>query len=200
LTVDERVIEARFFLGKLTDTGPSSEDSVHYLSAFLSASRSIMNQLLHDYSEKHGLEFTDTDPLNSRTFRNRAHSKGARDALVFIDAFDRAIGRLESNKYYEVLALRRNINVRHGAHPLVHNLTVMTQERINDTDTLTVKTERDAPIAVGPNVFHPVAAEPETGSPKNLSFEDFPGDSVRRICALYLSAIVDEVATLRAER
>jgi hypothetical protein len=200
LTVDERVTEARFFLGKVSSVGPTDEDSVHYLSAFLSASRSIMGQLLRDNARKYGLGFGDDDPLDSRSFRDRAKSEGVQGALAFIDAYDQSISRLEKNGYYEVLGLRRNINVSHGAHPLLHNLSIMAQERIDETDTLTVRVERDTPIAVGPNPFRPVAAEPVTGSPSDFSFEDFPGERVPHVCEVYLSAILDEVAALRAGR
>lgn len=198
LTVDDKVTEASFFLGKLTGTGPTDEESVRYLSAFLSASRSIMDQILRENAGKYGFGFSDDEPLDSRSFRNRAQSNGVQAAVAFIDAYDHSVSRLEKNGYYAVLALRRNINVNYGARPLVHNLSILTQERIYETGSLTVRVEKDPPIAIGPNVFHPVAPEPETGSPKGFTFEDFPSESVQHVCQVYLSAILDEVARLRA--
>ena len=200
MTADDRVTEARFFLNKLASTDPTNEDSVHYLSAFLSASRSIMDQLLRDSAMRYGLGFGDDDSLGARSLRSRAQSKGAQDALRFADSYDQSIERLKNNGYYKVLALRRHINVSHGTHPLVHNLSIVTPERIDETDTLTVRVGRDPPIAIGPNFLHPVAPEPETGSPKDFSFEDFPGESVQHVCDVYLKAILDEVAILQSGR
>jgi hypothetical protein len=197
LTVDDKMTESKFFLDKLTSTDPADEDSVHYLSAFLSASRSIMSQLLRDSAKKYGLGVGDDQPLDSSSLRDRAQSKGVKDAVAFIDAYDQSVARLEENGYYEVLALRRNINVNHGAHPLIHNLSIMTQETIDDSDTLTVRDERDPAIAMSPGFFHRPTPEPETGSSDDFSFEDFPDESVPHVCAVYLAAIQDEVAKLR---
>jgi len=196
LTVDGKVTEARFFLGKLTKTGPINEDSVHYLSAFLSASRSIMNQLLRDYARKYGLGFGEDEALDSRGFRARAQDKGDPTSLGFIDAYDRSIETLEKNEYYRVLALRRNINVKHGFHALVHNLNIMTQEAIDESESLRVRVEKDPPITIGPNAFHPVGPEPVAGSPRDFSFEDFPGEPVPHVCEVYLNAILDQIAKL----
>ena len=198
MTVDDKVTEAQFFLRKLDSIGPTDEDSVHYLSAFLSSSRSIMNQLLRDSAKKFQLEFADVALVDGRSFRERALAERKADALRFADSFDDSMERLGRNGYYQVLALRREINVSHGTHALVHNLSIMTQERIDETDSLRVRVERDPPIAIGPNAFHPVTPEPVKGTSRDFQFQDFPGESVRHVCSVYLKAILDEVAALRA--
>jgi hypothetical protein len=200
LRVDDKVTEAQFFLRKLESISPTDEDSVHYLSAFLSSSRSIMRQLLCDSAKEFQLGFSDDALVDGRSFRARALADGNADALRFADSFDESMERLGRNGFYQVLALRREINVRHGTHALVHNLSIMTQERIDETDSLRVRIERDPPIAIGPNVFHPVTPEPEKGTSNDFQFEDFPGEPVRHVCSVYLKAILDEVATLRAEQ
>ena len=199
MTVDDKVIEARFFLGKLTSVGPTDEDSIHYLSAFLSSSRSIMNQLLRDYARRYELGFGDDEPLDGRRFRDRAQTEGREQALLFVGAYERSIQRLRDNRYYEVLALRRHINVTHGTHALVHNLTLMTQDRVDETESLSVRMGRDPQISMGPNAFRPVAPELETGARRNFNFEDFPGEPVPHICSVYLKSIVDEVTDLRSK-
>ena len=200
MTVDGKATEARFFLDKLASCSPTDEDSVHYLSVFLSASRSIMNQLLRECSKRYALGVGDDDSLDSRSFRSRAEGMGIEGALSFMNAYDQSIQRLENNEYYEVLALRKNINVIHGLHPLLHSLSIMTQETIDGADTLTVKHRRDPPIGMSPAIPHRVLPELETGTPRGFSFEDFPGESVSHVCEVYLRAILDEVAALRAVR
>ena len=200
MTVDGKATEAQFFLDKLTICDPTDKDSIHYLSAFLSASRSIMNQLLREYATRYDIGVGYDASLDARSFRSRAQSMRIQGALSFIDAYDRSIEKLKSNGYYEVLALRRNINVSHGLNPLPLSLSIMTQEPIDGADTLTVRHRQDPPVAMSPGIPHRVLPEPETGASKGFSFEEFPGESVPHVCRIYLRAILDEVEELRAVR
>ncbi len=200
MTVDGKATEAQFFLDKLTSCDPTDKDSIHYLSAFLSASRSIMNQVLHESAKRYEMGVGDDDSLDAKSFRNRAQSTGIQDALRFIDAYDQSIERLKSNEYYEVLELRRNINVNQGLNPMLLSLSIMTQEPIDGVDTLTVRHRRDPTIAMSPGIPHRVLPELETGASKGFSFEEFPDVSVSHVCKIYLRAIIDEVGALRAFR
>jgi hypothetical protein len=200
LTVDGKATEARFFLDKLASCDPTDNDSVHYLSAFLSASRSIMNQLLREYAKSYDMGVGDDDALDAKSFRSRAQSMEIQGALRFIDAYDQSIEKLKRNEYYNVLALRRNINVNHGLDPTLLSLSIMTQETIDGADTLTVRHRREPPIAVSPVIPHRVLPELETRASKGFWFEGFPDESVARVCEVYLRAILDEVGALRAVR
>jgi hypothetical protein len=73
MTVNDKIKEAEYFLGKIKSS-PFNDELNYLVSAFLSAARSIPDYLLEDYNIKFGLNIPLTDILYIRTFEKEAKS------------------------------------------------------------------------------------------------------------------------------
>jgi len=97
MTARDKLWEAEFFLNKLHAPFKNAKPG-HlvlliknaekgwnaYLSAFLSAMRSILDHLLEDYNIKHSLDIPLTEKLYPRTFKRRAKELKDEAALNFL--------------------------------------------------------------------------------------------------------------------
>jgi hypothetical protein len=74
MIVDQKIVEADYFLDKITNA-TTREDFIPNLSAFLSSARSIVDYLLEDYNVKFGLQISLNDKLYPSTFKEMAKKK-----------------------------------------------------------------------------------------------------------------------------
>lgn len=79
--------EARYFLEKLIETQDDPKLSYYYLSAFLSAWRSVLDVMLCDFVEHYPLRLTDKSELKitDRDFWVAANALNSAEALRFIE-------------------------------------------------------------------------------------------------------------------
>ena len=78
-----KILEADFFLEKLQQT-PDDPDFTFYLSAFLSAWRSVLDIMLYDFAEHFSLGITRDDKINEQNFIFVAKTFGNHSAVEFI--------------------------------------------------------------------------------------------------------------------
>ena len=74
MAVDEKIIEAGYFLDKIK-TASESTNFKPNLSAFLCLMRSIPDYLLEDYNVKYGLKIPLDKPLNIDIFEQVANQR-----------------------------------------------------------------------------------------------------------------------------
>lgn len=83
MTAQEKIKEAHFFLRKLRENSDKIPDAYYYYSAFLSATLSILDHLMHDYAQK--FNFTIPDDIRNlrKEFEKEAKNTNNHDALKF---------------------------------------------------------------------------------------------------------------------
>lgn len=116
-----KLAETHYFLEGLRS---EQEPAVFYfkLSAFLSASHSVMDILLYDFAEKHGLGLTRDDWLDTKTFELIAKSHNIKEELEFSNWRREKLNQLSDNPIWNM----RRFNAHRG-YPKVSQETVIEE-------------------------------------------------------------------------
>lgn len=134
MAVDEKIIEAGYFLDKIK-TASEKKDFKPNLSAFLCSTRSIPDYLLEDYNIKYGLKIPLDKPLNIDIFEHVANQRNNPNALAFIKGYNYNFKKLKRDKISKLLLTKRNIKVHRTDVPLQKNVNVSIVENVDKQST-----------------------------------------------------------------
>jgi len=112
MTAQEKIKEAHFFLRKLRENSDKIPDAYYYYSAFLSATLSILDHLMHDYAQK--FNFTIPDDIRNlrKEFEKEAKNTNNHDALKFHEWWKSKKEYLtEKNEYGKIFSKKRHYNI-----------------------------------------------------------------------------------------
>ena len=100
----KKLEEARFFLEKLLESvsGVDEKVSFYYLSAFLSAWRSVLDVMLYDFAKYYSLGLTQEDKMSNYEFSLVAKTQRNDKALDFIKWWEKKIQKLSKNKLWKM--------------------------------------------------------------------------------------------------
>ncbi len=135
MTANEKIKESEFFLQKIKDHY-RTEEVDHYLSAFLSASRSIPYHLLQDYDQKFSFHISIKIKKFETQFRNK--SKGNEIAENFLNLYDREISKINNDEIGHFMLMKRNITVHRSNDPFD---TLVLESEINEDESKDVEIE-----------------------------------------------------------
>ena len=110
MTVNDKIKEAEYFLGKI-ESSPFNDELSYLASAFLSAARSIPDYLLEDYNIKFGLNIPLTDNLYTWTFEKEAKIQHKSIALSFIGDYNKEFSKLTKDPIAGGMLKKRNLKV-----------------------------------------------------------------------------------------
>lgn len=118
----KKLEEARFFLEKFQKSvsGVAEKESSYYLSAFLSAWRSVLDVMLYDFAEYYSLGLTRQDKVSSDEFSIVAKAQRNDKALVFLKWWAKKIQKLSKNKLWKM----RHIIIHRGYPKIMHQVYV----------------------------------------------------------------------------
>lgn len=105
--------EAKFFLERLHESEDNYDIFSYYLSAFLSAWRSVVDIMLYDVVE-HYFGLSRDEKIFRRDFKHLAQILGNKEALQFIYWFNHKIGILQENPLWE-----KRIQIDHRGYPSI---------------------------------------------------------------------------------
>lgn len=183
--------EAEYFLGTLIKTKDTPEVFQFYLSAFLSAWRSVLDIMLYDFAEYYSLGFTRENFLDDRCFKAVAAALANEDALRCIEWWRRKQGRLQQNTLWR----KRSINVHRG-YPTVIATTFYLSGSGGTSMTFTPPPDVIGNVDVSEDAIPTTTAESETR--EEVRFSDFPDNDVVGMCTQALNVMKEIVA--EAER
>jgi len=118
----KKLEEARFFLEKfLESVSPVAEKECdYYLSAFLSAWRSVLDVMLYDFAEYYSLGLTREDKVSRGEFFIVAKAQSNDKALGFLKWWSKKIDKLGKKKLWNM----RRIIIHRGYPKIVHHVYV----------------------------------------------------------------------------
>jgi hypothetical protein len=134
VAVDEKIIEAGYFLDKIKRASESKDFNPN-LSAFLCSMRSIPEYLLEDYNVKYGLKIPLDKPLNIDIFDQVANQRNNPNALAFIKGYNSNFKKLKRDKISKLLLTKRNIKVHRTGIPLQTNVNESIVENAGKQST-----------------------------------------------------------------
>jgi len=114
----KKLEEARFFLEKFRKSLNSEKQFIYYLSAFLSAWRSVLDVMLYDFAEYYSLGLTREHRMTDRDFFIVATAERNDQALRFLKWWEQRRQRLSKNKLWKM----RGIIIHRGYPKIVHEL------------------------------------------------------------------------------
>ncbi len=134
MAVDEKIIEAGYFLDKIKRASEKKDFNPN-LSAFLCSTRSIPDYLLEDYNVKYGLKIPLDKPLNINIFEKVANQRNNPNALAFIKGYNDNFKKLKRDKISKLLLTKRNIKVHRTDVPLQKTVNVSIVENVDKQST-----------------------------------------------------------------
>ncbi len=188
----EKLEEAKHFLDLLDKTPAESQVFDYYLSAYLSAWRSVLDVMLFDFAQSYSLGFNREDRLDESGFMIAARALKRDKALRFLKWWKAQSNRVSRNPLYRV----RNMIVHRGTTPLGITIPLTpgsplptTNDRVVDTFPVFLsykKKERQVVVIVGKNLGS------KTGTPapyklsgidwRQVEFESIPGREAKVVC------------------
>jgi len=204
---ENKLQEAQYFLEQMRTHSEGTIEFMYNLSAFLSASRSIMDVLLYDYGIKYGL-FTINDRVYPSDFQRLA--QGNSTVASFYTWWTQKRDYLAVDPIGGFLSEKRRIVVHRGRPAMAWSLILA--ETISFHSRVSVTPPSRPAGSSTPNAidvtsttstsFGSSVASPPTVSTSRHSvigyFADYPSDSVIDICEKYvhmLNSIVTEART-----
>lgn len=97
MTARTKLAEAKFFLGKLSETDHGSAAFRYNTSACASALYSSTQHLLYDYAKKFWPSLTQDDYIDAYHVALLARATGNKTASDFVDWYNKLEGRIKSN-------------------------------------------------------------------------------------------------------
>jgi hypothetical protein len=132
----EKLEEARHFLQLLDNTAAASKVFDYYLSAYLSAWRSVLDVMLFDFAQSYSLGLNRDDRIDENAFRIAARALRNKKALDFLRWWRIQSDRISRNPLSRV----RNMIVHRGTSPLGITIPItpgapkpMPSDRVVDT-------------------------------------------------------------------
>jgi len=118
----KKLEEARFFLEKFRKSVGLSvgKESPYYLSAFLSAWKSVLDVMLYDFAEYYSLGLTRQDKVSYDGFSLVAKAQSNDKALDFLKWWAKKTRKLSKNKLWKM----RHIIVHRGYPEITHQVYV----------------------------------------------------------------------------
>ncbi len=107
MAVENKIKEAEFFLGKISEYEINEVD--YYLSAFLSACRSIPDHLLYDYNIKFNFQIPSDDEEFQNKFRKKSKDNELTDS--FMKWWDSKISEINNDELGRAMWKKRNNNI-----------------------------------------------------------------------------------------
>jgi len=137
----KKLEEARFFLEEFRKSvsGVAEKESSFYLSAFLSAWRSVLDVMLYDFAEYYSLGLTREDRMIERDFFIVAKAKSKGEALRFLKWWKKKIQRLSRNKLWNMRRI-----IIHRGYPEITQLYVPESMSSGCTISLGIAEKADA--------------------------------------------------------
>ena len=118
----KKLEEARFFLEKFRKSlsRATEKEYYYYLSAFLSAWRSVLDVMLYDFAKYYSLGLTSEDKVSHDEFFIVAKAQSKDKALGFLKWWEKKIQKLSKNKLWKM----RHIIIHRGYPEIMHALYV----------------------------------------------------------------------------
>jgi len=115
----KKLEEARFFLEKFQKSlsKATEKESIYYLSAFLSAWRSVLDVMLYDFAEYYSLGLTREDRIEHRDFSTLAKGQRKDQAKRFLKWWEQKIRRLSKNKLWKM-----RVMIIHRGYPKIMDM------------------------------------------------------------------------------
>lgn len=138
MTAAEKLDEAGFLLGKMRELYANQKEFTYYLSAFLSACRSVPDHLLEEYNIRYGLNISLSEELNADRFESKSRQFRNKDALNFIRMWRDGMKAMKDDPVGRLLVSKRHLNVHRV--PVRSNLVkVEVQDTIRVSERVTVQ-------------------------------------------------------------
>lgn len=177
MSKQDKIMEARFFLDRMNETTERSAFR-YYLSAFLSAARSVLQYAHREIRDLDGPRKTEAEVW---------YADSMRSALVL-----------------EFLRDKRDVNIHEKPPNVRANVDVRAYETISVSDTVSVQVRQGGkevlvtppalPKLPTPPANPPPGREYQTKVTTTYFFEDWDPDSVLELCPRYCNAIESMVA------
>ena len=189
----KKLSEARFFLDKLSYAYDDETDITYYLSAFLSAWRSVLDIMLYDFCEYFSLGFTREEKINDQMCIAVASVLNKTQAIEFIKWWRQKQGFLKNTPLWNKRTL-----IVHRGYPPVESIIYYVMSSGANSSTIS-GFGYDYPYGYG----YPFGETIPTTTPTDqfdevFSFSDYPDISIIHLCAdAYdeMEAIVKEAET-----
>jgi len=152
LTAKDKLAEARFFLEKMRQNNPGTQEFKFYASACASAMYSSFQHLLYDYARKYWPSLTMEDRLDLRSLQITAKATRHLDASKFCDWYDKTSQRIRSNPDTAEIWQVRHTGTHRDTPPLDFYATVF--QPIDVTDRL------EYGVVLPSGSFHPSGSMP----------------------------------------
>jgi hypothetical protein len=130
MAVDQKIVEAKYFLDKIKDA-TERRDFIPNLSAFLCSTKSIPDYLLEDYNLKYGLKVSLDEKLNKKIFEKVARERKNSNAMAFIKGYNNNFNKLKRDKIAKLLLTKRNIKVHRADVPIQKNVSASVIENVD---------------------------------------------------------------------
>jgi len=186
----EKIKEADYFLRRLHRAQP--EVFPYYISAFLSAWRSVLDVMLFDFAQMYSLGFDSKDRIDDEAFEIAARATKRKEALGFLVWWRRQLEHFSRNPLYRA----RNMIVHRGVSPLTSAFPLYPLASFPPSGRLVVETVpvhirflKDGLILSGKSI-EALAREFITPQRKVVKFraaihpvfEEFPARKVSDVC------------------
>jgi hypothetical protein len=187
MPVGDKIGEAQFFLGKLKESNPLSDEFQFFLSAFLAAARSIPDYLLYDLAEKYKLGVPSDERITPSLFEELAREADEQRALAFIGWYNSSVEILRQNRYFLILKEGNDIAVHRMMPPILHRRIIADSEGSPRLHEVSQGERKD--IAEG-SPSGPEMAQQRV-PPEEMEFVEFPNESAIDVCEKFLKLVKD---------
>lgn len=116
----DKLMESAFFLNELENSLGVEARFRYYLSAFLTATYSVLDILLYDFAEKLGFPFTREEFVGERDFFVASKVSGSKEGIEFLRWLQRQKAALAKNPLWE----KRKFTVHRGTFGMDHDFSV----------------------------------------------------------------------------
>ncbi|MGA3109913.1 MAG: hypothetical protein ABSD99_10795 [Candidatus Bathyarchaeia archaeon] len=182
----EKIEEASYFLRRLNRVRPGVIG--YYLSAFLSAWRSVLDVLLFDFAQMYSLGFDSKDRVDDEGFEIAARAMKQKEALRFLAWWRRQLEHVSNSPLYRA----RNMIIHRGRSPLHLSFPLTPPASLPPSNRLVIekipvrvrflKGKRKGMILTGKGI-RSIKLPPQPKWVKiELVFEDFPTRKVTDVC------------------
>ncbi len=185
MVVSDKIEEAEFFLKQMSVVYPNSEMQ-HYVSAFMSATKSIGDYLLEDYNQKFVLNIPLDEKLTIERFKKEANRQNNLMAQKFIAYYEQEFDKIKKDPLASMFINKRNVNIHRKTTDKPMHANVNIQVGITESVEVVAR-DKDGNI-IGRRSTAP--QEPPRSESKvevKWFFSEYMSDEVPVVCEKFLS-------------